>query len=125
MCSLQWLHNQNKQYTCNNAKYNDVVIPYNYTEYSDNYSNISGYVSLVQCCRDKPAANSNGVFVSFDVWLILLIRLILRGETVNNGTKYVEIMKPLKCVSNPWRTLEMPWLIVKLILFWLGLKIVL
>ena len=32
----------------------------------------------------------------------------ITGQTGNNGTKDVEIMVPLKCLSNFWRTLEMP-----------------
>ena len=32
----------------------------------------------------------------------------LPGQTGNKGTKNVEIMAPLKYVSNFWRTLEMP-----------------
>ena len=31
-----------------NAKYNDIIMPYNLIEYSDGYSKISGYVSLGQ-----------------------------------------------------------------------------
>ena len=30
------------------------------------------------------------------------------GQTIANGTKNVEIMVPLKYLSNFWRTLEMP-----------------
>ena len=32
----------------------------------------------------------------------------LTGQTDNNGTKNVEIMVPLKYLSNFWRTVEMP-----------------
>ena len=32
----------------------------------------------------------------------------MTGQTGNNGTKNVEIMVPLKYLSNFWRTLEMP-----------------
>ena len=43
---------------------------------------------------------------------ILLIHLILKqkslGQTGGDGTKDVEIMVPLKYLSNFWRTLEMP-----------------
>ena len=31
-----------------------------------------------------------------------------RGEIRAGGTKYIEIMVPLKCLINFWRTLEMP-----------------
>ena len=42
------------------------------------------------------------------------------GQTENNGTKDVEIMVPLKYLSNFWRTLEMPLINceVNLILTW-------
>ena len=32
----------------------------------------------------------------------------IAGVTGDNGTKNVEVMVPLKCLSNFWRTLEMP-----------------
>ena len=32
----------------------------------------------------------------------------MTGQTGNNGTKNIEIMVPLKYLSNFWRTLEMP-----------------
>ena len=44
----------------------------------------------------------------------------MTGQSGNNGTKNVEIMVPLKCLSNFWRTLEV--LLIKceinLILIW-------
>ena len=44
--------------------------------------------------------------------LMLLIYLILKqkitGQTGNNGIKEIEIMAPLKYLSNFWKTLEMP-----------------
>ena len=44
--------------------------------------------------------------------MLLLIRLKLNkkitGKTGNDGTKIVEIMVPLKNLSNFWRILEMP-----------------
>ena len=55
---------------------------------------------------------------------ILLIHLIFKvkitGRTGNDGTKNVEIMVPLKYLSNFWRTLEMPLINceVNLILTW-------
>ena len=44
----------------------------------------------------------------------------ITGQTGNNGTKGVEIMVPLKYLSNFWRTLEMPLINceVNLILTW-------
>ena len=35
------------------------------------------------------------------------LKVKLTGQTDANGTKDVEIMIPLKCLSNFWRTLEM------------------
>ena len=45
----------------------------------------------------------------------------IAGRTANDGTKNVKIRVPLKYLSNFWRTLEIS-LIVKLILFYLGLR---
>ena len=39
------------------------------------------------------------------------------GQTGNDGTKDVEIMAPLKYLTNFWRTLEIPLINVKSILF--------
>ena len=56
--------------------------------------------------------------------LMLLIYLILKqkitGQTGNNGTKEIEIMAPLKYLSNFWKTLEMPLVSceINLILNW-------
>ena len=96
-----------------NAHDIDVAMPmYNLIEYSDNYSNTSG--SLWQYCKDNPndnLANSES-FKS---------KVKITGETPNNGnTKDVEIIVPLKYLSNFWRTLEMPLINceVNLILTW-------
>ena len=56
--------------------------------------------------------------------LMLLIHLILKqkitGQTNDDGRINVEIMVPLKYLSNIWRTLEMPLINceVELILMW-------
>ena len=48
------------------------------------------------------------------ILLVIIIVLYLKqkqkmtGQTENNGTKDVQIMVPLKYLSNFWRTLEMP-----------------
>ena len=44
----------------------------------------------------------------------------ITGQTGDNGTKEVEIMVPLKYLSNFWRTLEMPLINceISLILTW-------
>ena len=83
-----------------NAKDIDIVMPmYNLIEYSDNYAKTSG--SLWQYYRDEPndnLANSES-FKS---------KIKITGKTPNNDNeKDVEIMVPLKYLSNFWRTLEM------------------
>ena len=79
----------------------DIVMSmYNLIEYSDNYAKASG--SLWQYYRDEPndnLANSKS-FKS---------KIKITGKTPNNGyEKNVEIMVPLKYLSNFWRTLEIP-----------------
>ena len=90
-----------------------IVMPmYNLIEYIDNYSKTSG--SLWQYYKDDPndnIANSES-FKS---------KVKITGKTPNNGnTKDVEIIVPLKYLSNFWRTLEMPLINceVNLILTW-------
>ena len=93
------------------AKYLDLVMPmYNLIEYNDKYSKTSGI--LWQYCRDVPALNDDGEFTDFTEANATTepfnhkVKLI--GQTGNNGTKNVEIMVPLKYLSNFLRTLEMP-----------------
>ena len=50
---------------------------YNLTEYSDNYSKISG--TLKQYCKDIPAVNNNGAIVNFN-GVMILIHLILKQK---------------------------------------------
>ena len=73
---------------------------HNLIKYSDNYSKISG--SLWQYYKDEPndnLANSE----SFQC------KVKITGRTPADGnTKDVEIIVPLKHLSNFWRTLEMP-----------------
>ena len=96
-----------------------VVMPmYNLIEYSDNYSKISGI--FWKYCRDKPAINvANGNIVDFNAANATTnsfkIKETITDQTGNNGTKNVEIILPLKYLSNFWRTLEMPLINVKLI----------
>ena len=84
-----------------NAKDLDIVMPmYNLMEYSDNYAKTSG--SLWQYYRDEPNDNlaDSESFKS---------KIKITGKTPDNGNeKNVEIMVPLKYLSNFWRTLEMP-----------------
>ena len=92
-----------------NVKGIDKAMPmYNLIEYSDNYSKTSR--SLWQYCKDIPAGNNNGNIVEFN-WANATdsFNFIskITSQIENNGTKIVEIMVPLKYISNFWRTLEM------------------
>ena len=93
-----------------NAEYIDIVMPmYNLIEYSDNYSKTSG--SLWQYCKDIPAVNNNGDIVDFNganATDSFNFKTKIISETVNSGRINIEIMVPLKYLSNFWRTLEMP-----------------
>ena len=93
-----------------NAEYIDIVMPmYNLIEYSDNYSKTSG--SLWQYCKDIPAVNNNGDIVNFNGdndTDSFNFKAKITGETNDDGEiNDVEIMVPLKYLSNFWRTLEM------------------
>ena len=96
-----------------NAKDIDIVMPmYNLIEYSDNYSKTSG--SLWQYYKDDPNDNMADS-ESFKY------KVKITGKTPDIGnTKNVEIIVPLKYLSNFWRTLEMPLINceVELILTW-------
>ena len=105
-----------------NAKDIDIVMPmYNLIEYSDNYAKTIG--SLWQYCKDIPALNANDEITAFDVNNVtdsFHFKVKITGRTGNGGTKDIEIMVPLKYLSNFWRTLEMPLINceVNLILTW-------
>ena len=82
-----------------NAKDIDIVMPmYNLIEYSDNYSKTSG--SLWQHCKDNPNDNltDSESFKS---------KIKITGKAPNNGnTKDVEIIAPLKYLSNFWNAIN-------------------
>ena len=92
------------------AKDIDIVMPmYNLIEYSDNYAKISR--SLWQYCSDiPPLDNINRItfFTEANLTDSFNFKAKITGKTGDNGTKHVEIMVPLKYLSNFWRTLEMP-----------------
>ena len=95
----------------------DVVMPkYNLIEYSDVYSNTSG--SLQQYYKDEPVLNNNGNINNFPAnnnnSTSFKFKQQITGQTGNGGTKDVEIMVPLKYLSNFWRTLEMPLISCKI-----------
>ena len=93
----------------------------NLIEYSDNYSQTSG--SLWQYCKEISAVSNDGDMVDFNVANAtdsFNFKTKITGQTNNNGRIDVEIMVPLKYLSNFWRTLEMPLINceVELILTW-------
>ena len=96
-----------------NTKDIDIVMPmYNLIEYSDNYSKTFG--SLWKYYKDEPNNNlaDSESFKS---------KVEITGNTSSNvNTKDVEIIVPLKFLSNFWRTLEMSLINceVNLILTW-------
>ena len=72
---------------------------YNLIEYSDNYSKTSG--GLWQCHKDDPN-DSMAESESFKS------KVKMTGKSpADRNTKNVEIIVPLKFLSNFWRTLEM------------------
>ena len=87
-----------------NAKDIDIVMPmYNLKEYSDNYAKTTG--SLWQYFRDEPADDDDGIEDSKS----FMSKETITGKAPNDDNeKDVEIMFPLKYLSNFWRTLEMP-----------------
>ena len=105
-----------------NAKDIDILMPmYNLIEYSDNYAKTKG--SLWQYSKDIPARNANDEITEFTEGNLtdsFNFKVKITGRTGNGGTKDVEIMVPLKYLSNFWRTLEMPLINceVNLILIW-------
>ena len=106
-----------------NIEYTDIVMPmYNLIEYSDNYSKTSGI--LRQYCKDITAENNDGDIVIFNGANdtdSLHSKSKVIGMTNDDGDiENVEIIVPLKYLSNFWRTLEMPLINceVELILTW-------
>ena len=93
-----------------NAKDIDIVMPmYNLIEYSDNYAKTTG--SLWQYCKDIPAREAGNIIENFtgdNTTDSFNFKEKITGQTGNNGTKVIEIMVPIKYLSNFWRTLEMP-----------------
>ena len=95
----------------NKQNYIDVVMSvYNVIEYSNNFSKTSRI--LWQYCRNEPAwaydnkkiascTKANAITDSFK------IKEEIKGKTGSNDTKNVEIMVPLKYLSNFLRTREM------------------
>ena len=91
------------------AEYIDIVIPmYNLIVYSDNYSKTSG--NLWQYCKEIPAGDDNCNIEDFNganATDSYNFKTKITGQTNNDGRIDVEIMVPLKYLSNFWTTLEM------------------
>ena len=92
-----------------NAEYIDIVMPmYNLIEYSENYSKTSG--SLWQYCKEVPAVNNDGNIIDFNranATDLFNFKAKITGKTNDHGRIDVEIMVPLKYLSNFRRTHEM------------------
>ena len=105
-----------------NAKDIDIVMPmHNLIEYSDNYSKTSG--SLWQYCKNIPAVDNNNAIVNVaenNLTDLFNVNVKMTGQTEDDGIKNVEIMVPLKYLSNIWGTLEMSLINceINLILTW-------
>ena len=105
-----------------NAEYLDIVTPmYNLIEYGNNYSKTS--VSLWQYCKEIPAVNNIADIADFNganATDSFNFKTKITGQINNDGRIDVEIMVPLKYLSNFWRTLEVPLINceVDLILTW-------
>ena len=84
-----------------NAQDIDIVTPmYKLIEHSDNYSKTSG--SFCQNYKDELNAN-----IAYSESFKSKVK-ITRKNPADRNTKDVEIIVPLKYLSNFWRTLEMP-----------------
>ena len=85
-----------------NAKDIDIVMPmYNLIKYSDNYSKTSG--SLWQYFKDIPAVNNDNAVVNFNdnnLTDSFKFKVKMTDQTGDVGTNYVEIMVPIKYLSN-------------------------
>ena len=82
---------------------------YNLIGYSDNYSKTSG--SLRQYYKDIPDVNNVGNIVHFTATNTtdsFKFKTKITTRTNNNSRIDVQLMLPLKYLSNFWRTLEMP-----------------
>ena len=94
-----------------NAENINIVMPMNNViGYSNAYSKTSW--SLWQYYRDEPAPvkNSNNIidFPASNNSNSFTFKQQITGQTGNSSTKDVEIMVPLKYLSNVWRTLGIP-----------------
>ena len=104
------------------AQYIDIVMPmYNLIEYTENYFKTSG--SLWQYYKEIPAVGDNDVIIDFNgahATDSFSFKAKITGQTNNNGIINIEVMLPLKYLSNVWRALEMSLINceIELILDW-------
>ena len=91
-----------------NAKDIDIVMnTYNLLEYRDNFSKTFG--SLLQYCKDIPAVDNNNAIVDFaekNLTDSFNFKVKVTSQTGDDAAKNVEIMVPLKYLSNIWINLE-------------------
>ena len=88
----------------------DIVISmYNLTKYSYLHSKTLG--SLWQYHRDEPVLGNNNNIIDFlanaNYSILFEFKQQITGQTRNGATKNVEIMVPLKYLSNCWKMFEM------------------
>ena len=92
-----------------NAEFLDIVMSmYNLTEYSHNYS--KKWRSLWQYCKDISAVHNDGDIVDFNgnnSTDSFNFKTKITRQINDNGIINVEIMVPLKDLTNFWWTLEM------------------
>ena len=92
-----------------------IVMPtYNLIEYSNAYLKTSG--SLWQYYRDEPAINANDNIIDFPVIDNNSNSFKCKQQITGQIRKDVEIIVPLKYLSNFWRILEMPLINCKITL---------
>ena len=93
-----------------NSEYIDTVMPmYNWTQYSNNYSQTSG--SLWQYCKEIPAVNNAGNTIDFNCANAtdsFNFETKITVQTNNDGIISVEIMVPLKYLSSFGELLKSP-----------------
>ena len=82
---------------------------YNLIKYTGSYLKIFGI--LWQFYKDVPALDDYGVIINFNATnattRLFNLKVKWTGQTNNDAIKDVEIVVPLKFLSNFWRTLEM------------------
>ena len=82
---------------------------YNFTEYSDNYSDTSG--NLWQFNRDELPVNNEDLAIINSQSFKYKAAFVGKTADINNGNGFVKntkIIFPLKYLNNFWKSLEMP-----------------